>query len=375
MRSSRTLSRYLAREIVQYALLGFAAVTLVLVTQNLLRRMDVLTKVGFTIADLGVVLRCLFPMLTAYAIPIALLFGTAIAIRRLVSDGEVLAMRACGISVQALLVPTLILGVLVSGISGYLLVVVEHEARRELIRLFNSVAARGSILQAGEFRAIGASVVFVAERDRNNRLGGVVISDQMKKRPFLILAESGQFSLDEETATIHLQLGEGELHMNPTDEEPDRYQRVKFGAFDYSIDVSMLLSGATSRLRPKQMTLVELRDAAAAGRAGRSLHHLAKQEPILYELEIQRRFALPVAPLLFALAAVPLALRGAPKSRAWGPVLSVILAFGYYAVLTFFQFLAREAWLVPMLAFWIPNACLLAFSIQQLRRLQSGVPT
>ena len=30
--------------------------------------------------------------------------------------------------------------------------------------------------------------------------------------------------------------------------------------FDYSIDVSKLLSGATSRLRPKQMTLAELEE-------------------------------------------------------------------------------------------------------------------
>ncbi len=81
-----------------------------------------------------------------------------------------------------------------------------------------------------------------------------------------------------------------------------------------------------------------------------------------------------VAPLLFAMAAVPLALRGAPRSRAWGPVLSLILAFGYYAVLTFFQFLAREAWLTPLLAFWIPNVCLLIISLQQLHRVQSGIP-
>ena len=374
MRSSRTLARYLAGEIVQYTLVGFAAVSIVLVTQNLLRRMDVLTKVGFTVSDLGVVLRCLFPMLTAYAIPIALLFGVAIAIRRLVSDSEILAMRACGISLRTLLVPTLILGVIVSGISGYLLIAVEHVARRELISLFNAVAARGSILQAGEFRAIGASVVFVSERDRENRLRGIVISDRTQERPFLILAERGRFFLDEKTATIHLQLGEGELHLDPDDQDPDRYQRVVFESFDYSIDVSRLLSGATSRLRPKQMTLAELRATVDRGQAGDKLWDLAKQDPVLYELEIHRRFALPVVPLLFAMAAVPLALRGAPRSRAWGPVLSLILAFGYYAVLTFFQFLAREAWLTPLLAFWIPNVCLLTISLHQLHRVQSGIP-
>jgi len=374
MRSSRTLARYLAREIVQYALSGFAAVSVVLVTQNLLRRMDVLTKVGFTLSDLAVVIRCLFPMLTAYAIPIALLFGTAIALRRLVSDSEVLAMRACGISLGTLLVPTFMLGVVASGISGYLLIAVEHEARRDLITLVNAVAARGSILQAGEFRQIGPSIVFVAERDRANRLRGIAISRQTKELPFLILAERGRFLLDEGTSTIHLQLGAGELHLDPEEAEPERYRRVAFESFDYSIDVSMLLSGETSRLRPKQMTLAELRSAVERGRAGESLWELAKQEPVLYELEIQRRFALPIVPLLFALAAVPLALRGAPRSRAYGPVLSLVLAFGYYAVLTLFQFLAREGWLTPVLAFWLPNLCLVAIAVHQTHRVQRGVP-
>ena len=219
-------------------------------------------------------------------------------------------------------------------------------------------------------------MVYVRERDRDNRLQGILISDRTQERPFLILADRGRFLLDEATATIHLELGQGELHLNPGDLNmgEDRYQRVLFDSFDYSIDISQLLSGATSRLRPKQMTLSELRDAVDRGRAGDSLWDLAKQDPVLYELEIQRRFALPIAPLLFAMAAVPLALRGAPSSRAWGPILSVVLAFGYYAVLAFFQFLAREAWLSPMLAFWIPNALLVAVSLHQLHRVHHGVP-
>ena len=110
MRASRTLALYLAREILQYGLLGFAAVSVVLITQNLLRRMDELTAVGFTLADLLIVLRCLVPMLTSYAIPIALLFGSAIAIRRLVADSEILAMRSCGLGIRTLLIPSLVIG-------------------------------------------------------------------------------------------------------------------------------------------------------------------------------------------------------------------------------------------------------------------------
>jgi lipopolysaccharide export system permease protein len=373
MRGSRTLAWSLAREISQYTLVGFAAASVVLVSQNLLRRMDELTAVGFRLADFGVVLGCLFPMLTVYTIPVALLFGTALAIRRRVSDSEVLAMRACGLGVGTLAVPAIAIGALVTGVSAWLLIAVEHQARRELIELLNSVAARGSILRAGDFRGIDNRVIYVAERHRNNHLEGVMISDQSQDPPFLIFAEEGRLDLDEESAQIHLQLGEGEMHIAPGELETDRYRRVLFRKFDYSFDVTALLSGDFRPVRPKQMTLAELRSVVARGQTGDPLQELKKKDPILYQLEIQRRFALPLAPLLFAIAAVPLALMGQRSSRAWGPIACVVLAFSFYALLTLMQYLAKEGWLPPLVAFWAPNLLLLAVSLELLRRTELGV--
>ena len=373
MRGSRTLAWSLSLEILQYTGVGFAAASVVLVSQNLLRRMDELTAVGFTWSDLGVVLRCLFPMLTVYTIPVALLFGTAFAVRRRVSDSEVLAMRACGLGVRTLVIPAIAIGSLVTGMSAWLLIAVEHEARRDLIVLFNSVAARGSILQPGEFQGFGELVIYVDERHRDNRLEGVMISDRSKDPPLLIFAEDGRLDLDEGSAFLHLQLGKGEIHIAPDDPKADRYRRILFRNFDYSFDVASLLSGDARPVRPKQMTLAELRDVVARGKAGDPLHELKKQEPVRYELEIQRRFALPLAPLLFAIAAVPLALLGPRSSRAWGPVACIVLAFAFYAVLILMQYLSGEGWLPPVVAFWLPNLALLAISLQLLRRADLSV--
>ena len=373
MRGSRTLAWSLSREIVQYTGVGFAAASVVLVSQNLLRRMDELTSVGFTWADLGVVLRCLFPMLTAYTIPLALLFGTVLAIRRWVSDSEVIAMRACGLGVRTLVIPAIAIGILVTGMSAWLLIAVEHEARRDLIVLFNSVAARGSILQPGEFQDFGELVIYVDDRDRDNRLQGVMISDRSKDPPLLIFAEDGRLNLDEGMEFLHLQLGKGEIHIAPDDPKADRYRRVLFRNFDYSFDVAELLSSDARPVRPKQMTLAELRNVVARGNAGDPLRDLKKQEPVRYELEIHRRFALPLAPLLFAIAAVPLALLGPRGSRAWGPVACMILAFGFYSVLILMQYLSMDGWLPPVVAFWLPNLALLAISLQLLRRADLDV--
>lgn len=373
MRGSRTLAWSLAREIFQYTLVGFAAATVVLVSQNLLRRMDELTAVGFTWSDLLVVLRCLFPMLTAYTIPVALLFGTVFAVRRRVSDSEILAMRACGLGVRTLVMPAIAIGSVVAGASAWLLLNVEHEARRELIGLFNAVAARGSILQAGEFQGFGELVIYVAERDRDNRLEGVMISDRSHEPPFLIFAEDGQLDLDEPSALLHLQLGQGELHIGSDALDTERYRRVLFQGLDYSFDVTRLLTSDTRPERPKQMTLAELRDVVARGKAGDSLQELKKKEPVRYELEIQRRFALPWAPLLFAIVGVPLALLGPRGSRAWGPAACLAIAFAFYATLILLQYLSVDGWISPVVAFWLPNLAVLALSVQLLLRADLGI--
>ena len=373
MRGSRTLAWSLAREIIQYTLVGFVAACVVLLSQNLLRRMDELTAVGFTWADLGVVLRCLFPMLAAYTIPIALLFGTVFAIRRRVSDSEVLAMRACGLGVRTLVVPAIVIGTLVTGATAWLLIAVEHEARRELASLFNAAAARGSILKAGQFQGFGNLVIYVAERHRDNRLERVMISDRSSDTPFLIFAEEGRLNLDEGSGFLHLQLEEGEMHMLPGDLQADRYRRLFFHNFDYSFNVTSLLTDGAP-VRPKQMTLAELRVVVARGRGGDPLQELKKREPVVYELEIQRRLALPLAPLLFAIAAVPLALMRLRSSRAWGVAASSTVAFLFYAALTLMQYLSSEGWLSPAVALWVPNLLLLAVSVQLLRSAELSVP-
>ena len=120
------------------------------------------------------------------------------------------------------------------------------------------------------------------------------------------------------------------------------------------------------------MTLSELSDVVARGRSGDPLHDLKKKEPVLYELEMHRRFALPAAPLLFAIAAVPIALAGERRSRAWPIIACAGVAFAFYAFLMLLQTLALDAGLPPVIASWLPNALLLAGSVVGLRRIDAG---
>ena len=256
MRISRTLSLYVMRESLFYCALAFFVLTLVLLTQNLLRRLDELFLIGLTLQDLRVVVECILPMAISYSIPLAFLVGVLLSVRRFGADGELTGLGSAGIGPLSFLIPYLVLGLLATGVSAWLLTSVEHESRRNLVRLFKTAAARGAILEPGKFREIGKRVVFVEDRDRDGELTGVMILDQSQEdRPFRIFADRGHFQFSESTAQIELELRDGELHFAPIEGKPTRYERIHFEQFSYQLDVGHILGGDFGPVRPKQMDL------------------------------------------------------------------------------------------------------------------------
>jgi lipopolysaccharide export LptBFGC system permease protein LptF len=121
MRIPRIVAGYIIREVTQYSILGFLVFSSLMLTQNLLRTLADLTEAtggGASVWDLLRVLGYLMPTLATYALPVAFLFGVLLAVSRLASESEVLAMRACGLGMTALVGPVVVLSVLVSGLTG-----------------------------------------------------------------------------------------------------------------------------------------------------------------------------------------------------------------------------------------------------------------
>jgi len=369
MRFPRILWRYVVREVLQYTTLGFVSIAIILVTQNLLRRLGDLVAVGFSASDVLAVLACLFPMLAAYAVPVSFLFGALLAVGRLSADSEVTSMRACGLGLRVLVIPVLALGVLASLLTGWLMIRVEPASRVGLRRVLAAVASRGAILEPGRFRAIGQRVVFVQGRDRDDTLHGVMIADRSNpERPFVVFAESGRFVFDAETGQIRLRLDHGDLHFESPPGQEEMHRQIAFQSFDYAFDAGQVLSQELKRLRPAEMTNAELRDVLARVARGESIQDLRDPDPSSYALQLHRRFALPLAPVLFALVAVPLGLRPSRGARSFGAFVCALLVFGYYACLSFAQFLGSAGHVSPAVALWLPNAIFLVAGIVLLRR-------
>ena len=372
MRLPRILSRYVLREVAVYGLVGFLAFATILVTQNLLRRLEDLLALGFTQHDFLVIIGCFGAMFGAYAAPVAFLFGVLLAMGRLSSDSEVTAMQASGLGLRTLLLPVVALGVVLSGLTAWLMIDVEPAGRRHLRTLLEEVASRGGILESGKFRGVGERTVFVTERDRENNLRGVMISDRSDpERPFLVFAERGRFVFESETLIAHLQLENGDVHLDDESGDPNKHGRIAFQALDYSFDVGVLLSESRSKLKAREMTFRDLRELVQRFDRGEKVEDPRVQQPVTYRLELQRRLALPVAPLLFALVGVPLGLRRARGARSWGALLCIAVVFGYYTLLSLSQFLGGDGMIPPAAALWLPNLAFAALAVFLLLRARN----
>ncbi len=363
MRFSRTLSRYLARETLQYAAVGFIAIATLLLANSLLRQLEDLIGIGGGFGEIAAVTVRLIAILAAYALPIALLFGTLVAFARLGSDHEVLAFRSLGVSLAQLAAPALALALLVSAATGWLLQRGEPEARQSVLSLVEDIAARGGVIRAGTFTRLdrqGERMLFIDKRKRNGTLLRVLISDRSDpKRGFVVLAASGSFQFDRESGTGHLILADGDVHFDPDSAESDRTQRISFQRFDYAFDMSRLLGEGPARLRPRDMTRAELVAALAHFDAqGTPPPGTREERREAYEVQLQRRAALTFTPLAFCLLAVPLGLGLRRGARSLGALLCGVIAFGYYVVGNAASAYATDGTISATLALWLPNlAC------------------
>ena len=367
MRLPRTLFRYILREVIQYTLIGLAAISVILVTRNLMRMLDWLIGAGFAGSDVLTLLRLLGTMVASYTLPIAFLFGVLLALGRMAGDVEIIAMRACGVGMRQISAPVLLLAVLISLFTGKIALDVEPAARREMTAAGASMLMRGAIIEPGRFTSIGERLLYVEERAADGSLRGIVISDASSpERPVMIFAESADMALDERRGSLTLRLHNGDLHLEPPADADGRYQRIAFSLFEYELDVAGNLKN-TENPRAREMSVRELRAAIARIEVG-DTQGLREEEPVTYSLHLQRRIAAPLAPLLFGLLGVPLAMRRARGARSWGALLCALIAFSYYLLLSFSEFTARQGWLPAAPAVWLPNLAFAGLAFWLLKR-------
>ncbi len=355
----RLISKNVLREILPPSLLGLAAYTFLLLLRSLLQLSELFVRRGVPVDTVLQLLVLTMPQILVLTIPMAFLFGILIGVGRLSSDSEIIALRASGVSRWALFRPIAVFSVFLAALVSVLSVWGYPVANDRLDRLQSRLFASAALDMVkprvfADLRSDWDWLLFV-DRDAPGTAGwrGVFLddrSDPVQER--VILAREGRFRLDGDRLWLDLK-------------DAVQHQTEKNSSRSYSQSRNELLSILVHEAPPGRLGLGMTSERGLRLQTLPELYRTADRErstsPDRYRLawvEIHKKFAIPIACVVFALVGVPLGITNRRGGKGSGFALSIGIILGYYLLFNTGENWAAEGRISPAVAMWLPNALL-----------------
>lgn len=345
------LYSYLATELLAPFFASFLILYGVFFLIRLIPLLDIVLELGINLPDFIRLFSYIFPHMLLYVIPMASMAGVIIGFTRLTNEREILALKACGISLRQMLPPIVIVSTVIASLTGYFsvrLIPAGEIAMHQLMFQLAKEKIDSGIKEKKFTEALGDLVVYVDDIDEEERWNGVYVSDMRDRdRPIIIMAKKGRMKADITAMSVTIVLNNGTLHNTDGLDS----QIVRFKRYQLHIplkpptridgdDVTTLSRGSMSQ----EQLLVAARKYGVDTKAG-----------IIYLTEYHHRLSLPVGCLILSLLGVPLGLQAGPGRKAVGIPLGLGFFVLYYVVFTIFRVMAEDM-TVPLLAgMWLPN--------------------
>jgi lipopolysaccharide export system permease protein len=160
-----------------------------------LRLIDLIVNRGLSLGLFIKLAVLILPRFVEIVLPIAIFLAVLFSYNRLISESELIVMRASGLSQMTLARPALILasgGVVVLLVLSTYLLPASFRAFKDLQFEIRGRFA-SALIQEGVFNTISDRFsVYIRTRDRRGELGGILIHDMRDpKKPVTLLAERG----------------------------------------------------------------------------------------------------------------------------------------------------------------------------------------
>lgn len=358
----KILSKYLIREMLGPTLLGLSFYTFILITRETMMLAELIIREGAGAGTIGTLLLFTVPHVVVLTVPMAVLFGILIAVGRLSSDSEIIAMRSSGLSLPFVYRPVLYFSIGVFLINLILINVLVPYSNSRLQDIRTELATRAvkSQIQPRVFYdEFDDLVLYVDDIDpATGRWEGIFIADSTQPgRNNVIVASSGNLTVDEETSQTWIDLVNARNHIGRPG-NAETYDLVTHGVQRLSPRIETV-EAETSRSY-KSMSLGEL--WSALGRVDNPLDRRTVR------VEIHKKLSIPFACIAFGLVALPLGLTNRRGGRSSGFSLSIAIILFYYILLTWGSDLAEEGRIPAGLGIWLPNIALLILGGMLLNR-------
>ncbi len=343
------IDRYVAQEVVAPFALGVLLLTFALVTGRLLRLTEMVVNHGVSLGDVALLIGFVMPAFLELTFPMAVLLGVLIGFGRMSGDRELIAARACGVSLYRLTIPVMGVALVVYALSSWFAFTVRPWAnshlREEIFELTRTRSTAG--LKEKVFnRNFPGLVVYVEHvSTADDTLHSVMISDARDPdQQNTIIARSGIVVPDRSHKAITLRLFDGSIF--GAEARNNTSHVTSFHIYDLNVQPEEELGAGD--IDPEEMSLPDLRSAIAQARASGKPDYDA-------ETELASKFTLPFTTMLFALLGVSLGLKPARGGQSERFGVAIALFFLYYSLMRAGEALAQRGLLYSFVAMSIPD--------------------
>ncbi|MEO8294156.1 MAG: LptF/LptG family permease [Gemmatimonadota bacterium] len=236
----RLLDRYLLRQLVSPFVFSLAALTSIMILNQVARRFGALVGKGLPWSVIAEVFGLSIPFIVAITLPMAVLMAVLYTFTHLAADNEVTAMRASGISVFQIVAPVFSAGVVVAIFSFAFTDQVLPRSNAQLRNLMLNIGRKKPTFELREqvINELGPAGIFLRALriDANTgKMRDVTIYDMAASGGRrVVYADSGIMALTPDETDLSLRLFSGSVHQfKATD--PQLFQLTYFQVNDIRV--------------------------------------------------------------------------------------------------------------------------------------------
>jgi LPS export ABC transporter permease LptG/LPS export ABC transporter permease LptF len=347
-RPGRTIYLYVAREAFRPALIGLIGLTTVVLTTGLLGLSDLVINRGVEAGDVARMLLYQAIPTAARMFPFATLVGALVALGRLGADREILTLEALGVPAARLVWPVAAFSAAMTVLALWFSVYATPWASARFDAALDEISRTKpwATMRAGAVNEFGGWQL----EAREVSAAGDVLKGVLLWLPDLgetIFARGGTLAASADgSIEITLHDGTALLHSGL---EPRMIQ------FESVTTVLPESDSGLERSADDRVPMLPLEELIQRADSWVPTERDRLPRPAL---ELHRRFAYPLASLVFGFLAVPLFLARKNFSRAGGGVIALLCTLAYYGLMQLGEGLVQAGTLGPALGAWLPNILL-----------------
>jgi len=363
------IDRYVGRSVLVTAMYGVFVLSVVLVLGNIFKELlDLLINRDVPLRYVLLFMLYVLPFSLTFTVPWGFLTAVLLVFGRMSADNEMIALRACGVSLLRVCIPVLAVGAALSLFTFWINATVAPRAEQAMRDSIASIARSNPTALfvpdevVSQFRG---RKIFVGSKN-GDVLSDLTIIEQTDGGAIqrVIFARQGIIESDADNGSLRLTLKDAKFEQRKEGDE-NNVEGIRHGISIAEAGVDIPLEDLVNeglRKRPlRSYTLQELRARFP------SVQDLADRIAMLTEMS--KRVSLSMACVAFALMAMPLGITAQRKETSVGFGISLALAFGYFFFVVLAEMLRDDAGAFPYLLLWIPNVLFIGIGTWLLLRL------